>query len=95
MPEGLSQTVSRESQHSGSGSSLRHISSSEASIEIKDLPAHVYAVKQAIARAKETVAGLSDIERSVDVQEAEIGALKRRIAGLKGRLEELAGLAAG
>lgn len=93
--DGLSQTISRESQTSSA--SLRQVSSSsssaEASIEIKDLPAHVYAVKQGIARAKEQVLTLPDIERSVDAQEAEISALKGRIAGLKGRLGELGQLA--
>ncbi|KAJ9654314.1 hypothetical protein H2198_006612 [Neophaeococcomyces mojaviensis] len=88
----LTQTISRESQLSGSGS-LRQLNSSEASIEIKDLPAHVYGIKQRIARAKESVSGLPDCGRSVEEQEAEMKELRRRVAGLRERLGELGGIA--
>jgi len=88
----LTQTTSRESQLSGSGS-LRQVNSSETSIEIKDLPAHVYSIKQGIARAKQVVAELPDIERSVAEQETEMAELRRRVLGLRERLKELGEIA--
>lgn len=87
----LTQTITRESQHSnrsGSGSG-----GEDASIDVRDLPAHIYKIRQKIAEAKEYVSGIPDVDRSVEEQEAEMRELRIRCAGLRGRLGELGGIA--
>ncbi|KAK5092540.1 hypothetical protein LTR70_001880 [Exophiala xenobiotica] len=87
----LTQTISRESHHSnrsGSGSSGEN-----ASIDVRDLPAHIYKIRQRIAEAKEYVSEIPDVDRSIEDQEAEMRELRVRCAGLRGRLGELGGIA--
>ena len=65
-------------------------------LELKDVPAAIYPLKQKIQKAREAVvAGMVDTSRSIGEQEAEIEALERRCKALSGRLGELGGRAAG
>lgn len=91
--DNLTHTVSRESQHSATGS-LRQVSSAEQYIiEARDLPAHVYHLKRRIEEAKELVKGLPDVDRNTTEQEREMEELRMSISGLKGRLIELGNIA--
>jgi len=89
----LTQTISRETQHSNRSGSGSGSGGQDASIEVRDLPAHIYRIRQKIAEAKEYVQGIPDVDRSVEEQEAEMRELRIRCAGLRGRLGELGGIA--
>lgn len=69
--------------------------SGQPPLETKDLIANIYPIKQKLAKARAAVAGLPDVQRSVDEQESEIRALEKRVAALNGRLALLAGIAKG
>jgi len=64
-------------------------------LDLKDLPAQVYPIKQKLVKAREAVSGLPDIERSVEEQDAEIRDLERTAALLKSRLSKLGSIAQG
>jgi hypothetical protein len=63
-------------------------------LDIKELPAQVYPIKQRIAKARAAVAALPDVDRSVAEQEHEIHELQRTLALLKARLGKLGAIAA-
>lgn len=91
--DNLTQILSRESNASGSGS-LRQVSSSEGTIETRDLPGHVFGLKRRIAEARRVVEGLEDGGKSVEEQEDEMRMLRGRIDGFRKRLGELSGICA-
>ncbi|KIX00702.1 uncharacterized protein Z518_09767 [Rhinocladiella mackenziei CBS 650.93] len=64
-------------------------------LDLKDLPAQVYPIKQRLAKARAAVSALPDVERSVEEQEAEIRELERTVALLKRRLGKLGEIATG
>lgn len=64
-------------------------------LDIIELPAQVYPIKQRIAKARAAVAALPDVDRSVEEQEHEIHELQRTVALLKARLGKLGAIAAG
>jgi hypothetical protein len=71
---------------------LTTTTSNEASqpLELKDLPAAIYPLKQKIQKAREAVTvGMVDVDRSIDEQEREIRELEARCTLLRGRLGEL------
>jgi hypothetical protein len=77
---------------------LTTTTSNEASqpLELKDLPAAIYPLKQKIQKAREAVSvGMVDVDRSIDEQEREIRELEARCTLLKSRLGELGVRAAG
>lgn len=87
---GLTQTTSRES-HQSARSGVGH---DNPSIEVRDLPAHVYGIKKRIAEAKDFVnLRIPDVERSIEEQQAEMRDLQARCHGLRGRLAELGAIA--
>lgn len=88
QPDNLTQILSRESNASGSGS-LRQVSSSEGSIEARELPGYVFGIKRRIGEARRVVEGLEGGEWTVDQQEVEMRVLKERIDGYRRRLAEL------
>ncbi|OAP65488.1 hypothetical protein AYL99_01460 [Fonsecaea erecta] len=55
-------------------------------LDLKDLPAQIYPLKQRLAKARAAVTGLPDVARTVEEQEAEIHRLERMVKGLRGRL---------
>ncbi|OAG38793.1 hypothetical protein AYO21_06988 [Fonsecaea monophora] len=63
-------------------------------LDLKDLPAQVYPLKQRLAKARAAVTALPDMDRTVAEQEDEIRRLERMIKGLKGRLARLGEVAA-
>ncbi|OAL39717.1 hypothetical protein AYO20_01114 [Fonsecaea nubica] len=63
-------------------------------LDLKDLPAQVYPLKQRLAKARAAVTALPDVDRTVAEQEDEIRRLERMIKGLKGRLLRLGEVAA-
>ncbi|EXJ73746.1 uncharacterized protein A1O5_03508 [Cladophialophora psammophila CBS 110553] len=65
-----------------------------ALLDPKDLPAQIYPLKQRLARAREVVSALPDVDRTVGEQDDEIRALQGVVRGLKGRLGHLARIAA-
>lgn len=73
----------------------RHIQTSGPTIDAKELPAHIYPIKQKLAKARAAVSTLPDLDRTVDEQEAEIRRLLRDVALLKARLAKLGGIAGG
>lgn len=85
----LSTTLSRESRHSNGTT----VDSSNGVIEAKDLPAHFYAVRQKIAKAKDRAREVPDGKRTVEEQEKEVRMLEGRVRALKGRLGELGRIA--
>jgi len=89
----LTQTISRESHHSNRSGSGSGNGGENASIDVRDLPAHIYKIRQRIAEAKEYVGEIPDVDRSIEDQEAEMRELRVRCAGLRGRLGELGGIA--
>ncbi|EXJ94783.1 hypothetical protein A1O1_03181 [Capronia coronata CBS 617.96] len=64
-------------------------------VDLKELPAQVYPIKQKLVKARAAVTALPDIERSVDEQEQEIRELERTVGLLKKRLGLLASVATG
>lgn len=64
-------------------------------LEVKDLPAQVYPIKQKLAKARAAVAALPDVTRSLEDQEAEIAQLERRILALRRRETLLASIVKG
>lgn len=62
-------------------------------LDVKDLTAAIYPIRQKIQKAKEAVTGMVDVDRSIEEQEAEIKALEARVQALKGRLALLGGIA--
>ncbi|KIV96314.1 hypothetical protein PV10_00196 [Exophiala mesophila] len=64
-------------------------------LEVKDLAAQIYPIKQKLAKARAAVTALPDVARSLDDQEAEIGQLERKILALKARERQLAAIAKG
>lgn len=71
----------------------RHIQTSGPPIDAKELPAHVYPIKQKLVKARAAVLTLPDLDRSVDEQEVEMRQLEREVALLKARLAKLGGIA--
>ncbi|KAK5061086.1 hypothetical protein LTR84_007628 [Exophiala bonariae] len=71
----------------------RHIQTSGPPIDVKELPAHVYPIKQKLVKARAAVSALPDLDRSVEEQEIEIRQLEREVALLNGRLAKLGGIA--
>ncbi|OQV01035.1 hypothetical protein CLAIMM_06452 [Cladophialophora immunda] len=63
-------------------------------LDLKDLPAQIYPLKQRLAKARAAVTALPDVDRTVAEQEAEICRLERVVSGLKGRLSLLGEIAA-
>lgn len=61
---------------------------------MKELPAHVYPIKQKLGKARAAVAALPDLDRSVEQQDVEIRQLERQVALLKARLAKLGAIAA-
>lgn len=86
----LTHTISAES-----GATITRLTSAglEQSIEIKDLPSHIYKIRQNITRAREAVKGLPDVDRTIKEQEMEVVQLQQRIASLTGRLKSLGSIA--
>lgn len=64
-------------------------------LEVKDLPAQMYPIKQKLVKARAAVAALPDVARSLEDQEAEIAQLERRILALRRRETQLASIAKG
>ncbi|KAI1610011.1 hypothetical protein EDD36DRAFT_498803 [Exophiala viscosa] len=64
-------------------------------LDIKELPAQVYKIKQRIAKARAAVSALPDVDRSENEQETEVQELQRTIKLLKQRLGKLGAIAAG
>jgi hypothetical protein len=62
-------------------------------LDVKDLTAAIYPLKQKIQKAKEAVAGMIGVERSIEEQDAEIKSLEARSQALKTRLSLLADIA--
>lgn len=62
-------------------------------LEVKDLTAAIYPLRQKIQKAKEAVTGMAGVERSIEEQEAEIKALEARVQALKHRLSLLGDIA--
>ncbi|KEF62675.1 uncharacterized protein A1O9_00648 [Exophiala aquamarina CBS 119918] len=73
----------------------RHIQTTGPAIDAKELPAHIYPIKQKLVKARSAVSTLPDLDRTVDEQEAEIRLLLRDVALLKARLAKLGGIACG
>lgn len=71
----------------------RHIQTSGPPIDAKELPAHVYPIKQKLVKARAAVLTLPDLDRSVEEQEVEMRQLQREVALLKARLAKLGGIA--
>lgn len=86
----LTQTSSRES---GTSTTRHTFADLDQSVEIKDLPSHIYRLRQKITHAKEVVSALPDINRTIEEQEQEMARLHRRIAGLNGRVRSLGSIA--
>ncbi|KAG9780455.1 hypothetical protein KCU88_g3769, partial [Aureobasidium melanogenum] len=63
-------------------------------LDLKDLPAQIYPIKQKLVKARAAVTALPDIERTVEEQEEEIRDLERTVGLLKKRLGLLAAVAA-
>ena len=64
-------------------------------LEVKDLAAQIYPIKQKLAKARAAVAALPDVARSLEDQEVEIGQLEQKILALKARERHLAAIAKG
>lgn len=64
-----------------------------APLDVKDLTAAIYPIRQKIQKAKEAVTGMVDVNRSIEEQEAEIKALEAKAQALRGRLALLGGIA--
>lgn len=62
-------------------------------LDTKDLPSHIYPIKQRLAKARAAVSSLPDVERTVEEQEREIAKLERVVIALRGRLELLGRIA--
>lgn len=62
-------------------------------LDVKDLTAAVYPLRQKIEKAREAVTGMVDTERSIEEQETEMQDLETRVEALKGRLALLADIA--
>ncbi|KAL2441907.1 hypothetical protein ABEF95_016840 [Exophiala dermatitidis] len=62
-------------------------------LDLKDLPAQIYPIKQKLVKARAAVTALPDIERTVEEQEQEIQELERTVGLLRKRLGLLAGIA--
>jgi hypothetical protein len=62
-------------------------------LEVKDLTAAIYPLRQKVQKAKEAVTGLVGVEHSIQEQEAEIRALEARIQALKQRVTLLGDIA--
>lgn len=62
-------------------------------LDVKDLTAAIYPIRQKIQKAKEAVTGMVDVNRSIEEQEAEIKALEAKAQALKDRLTLLGGIA--
>ena len=63
-------------------------------LEVKDLTAAIYPVRQKIQKAKEAVTGMVGVERSIKEQEAEIHNLEAKGKALRERLSLLGDIAA-
>ncbi|KAJ4508497.1 hypothetical protein HRR75_006318 [Exophiala dermatitidis] len=55
-------------------------------LDLKDLPAQIYPIKQKLVKARAAVTALPDIERTVEEQEQEIRDLERTVGLLRKRL---------
>ncbi|ETN45374.1 uncharacterized protein HMPREF1541_09205 [Cyphellophora europaea CBS 101466] len=62
-------------------------------LDIKELTAAIYPLKQKIQKARETITGMIDVERSVGEQQAEIRSLEAKVHALKDRLALLGDIA--
>jgi len=94
QPPPLPQPSTQTTTTTPSLSAGRPIHPSGPSIDAKELPAHIYPIKQKLVKARAAVATLPDLGRTVDEQEAEIRALVREVGLLRGRLD-LLGVIAG
>lgn len=88
-PESSAQDSLTQTLSGDSGTSLRQISSSEGTIEIKDLPGQVFGLKRRIMEARAVIESLEDVSRTLEDQVAEMDLLKDRIDGYRKRLGEL------
>jgi hypothetical protein len=97
-----SQTQQSQTQSAGPSQAAAASSSSSQppahlqtgpALDIKDLPAQVYKIKQRLEKARAAVSALPDIQRSLEEQEREIQDLERHVGLLKGRLHKLGRIA--
>jgi hypothetical protein len=64
-----------------------------APLEVKDLSAAIYPVRQKIQKAKEAITAMAGVDRSIVEQEAEIHHLEAKIKALRDRLSLLGEIA--
>ena len=89
----LTNTTSRESENSLRNTSTNSSNDANSTIEVRDLPGHLYSIRKGIADAKELVRGLPGIVRSCEEQESDIRDLKAEVGLLRTRLAKLGRIA--